>query len=172
MNSHEQEDVYVVNDQLEAVDGEVRWQLFTLDGSPLNESQSVRVKVPTDQARKVLSLDAKALGVSPATTFALVQLFIGGKLHAERVLFFTSLGNVKFSSSDIHQELKNYGDHFELTLTCPTFCYGVQVRETTGKDVRWSDNYFHLLPNVQKTIYGYYDGQLDDKPIVAVRCWR
>lgn len=169
---NDEKDVYVVNDQLTAVNGEVRWQLFALDGTPLNECQSVRVKVPSDHAMKVLSLDAKKLKISPAKTFALVQLFLDGKLHAERVVFFTSLGKMKFESGDIQQELKNYGDHFELTLTSPTFCYGVHVTETTGKDVKWSDNYFNLLPNVPKTICGYYDGQLDSEPVVAVRCWR
>lgn len=167
-----QEDVYVVNDQLEAVNGEVRWQLFTLNGNPLNDKQSVRVQVPSDKARKVLSLGVEKLKISPATTFALVQLFLDGNLHAERVVFFTSLGKVKFESGDIRQELKNFGDHFELTLTSPTFCYGVHVTETTGKEVKWSDNYFNMLPNTPKTICGYYDGQLEDKPVVAVRCWR
>lgn len=166
----DQQDVYVVNDQMAAVNGEVRWQLFALDGTPLNERQSVRVKVPADQALKVLSLDAGKLHVSPATTYALVQLSLNGSPHAERVVFFTSLGKMKFESGEIRQELKNFGDHFELTLTSPTFCYGVHVTETTGKEVKWSDNYFSLLPNVPKTIYGYYDGKLEDEPMVAVRC--
>ncbi len=168
----DQQDVYVVNDQMAAVNGEVRWQLFALDGTPLNERQSVRVKVPADQALKVLSLDAEKLHVSPATTYALVQLSLNGSPHAERVVFFTSLGKMKFESGDIRQEIKNFGDHFELTLTSPTFCYGVHVTETTGKEVKWSDNYFNLLPNVPKTIYGYYDGKLEDEPMVAVRCLR
>lgn len=166
----DQQDVYVVNDQMAAVNGEVRWQLFALDGTPLNERQSARVKVPADQALKVLSLDAEKLHVSPTTTYALVQLSLNGGPHAERVVFFTSLGKMKFESGEIRQELKNFGDHFELTLTSPTFCYGVHVTETTGKEVKWSDNYFSLLPNVPKTIYGYYDGKLEDEPIVAVRC--
>lgn len=166
----DQQEVYVVNDQMAAVNGEVRWQLFALDGTPLNERQSVRVKVPADQALKVLSLDAGKLHVSPATTYALVQLSLNGSPHAERVVFFTSLGKMKFESGDIRQEIKNFGDHFELTLTSPTFCYGVHVTETTGKEVKWSDNYFSLLPNVPKTIYGYYDGKLEDEPMVAVRC--
>ncbi len=168
----DQQEVYVVNDQMAAVNGEVRWQLFALDGTPLNERQSVRVKVPADQALKVLSLDAGKLHVSPATTYALVQLSLNGSPHAERVVFFTSLGKMKFESGDIRQEIKNFGDHFELTLTSPTFCYGVHVTETTGKEVKWSDNYFSLIPNVPKTIYGYYDGKLEDEPIVAVRCLR
>ncbi|MBQ3751719.1 MAG: glycoside hydrolase family 2 protein [Bacteroidales bacterium] len=168
----DQQDVYVVNDQMAAVNGEVRWQLFALDGTPLNERQSVRVKLPADQALKVLSLDAGKLHVSPATTYALVQLSLNGSPHAERVVFFTSLGKMKFESGEIRQELKNFGDHFELTLTSPTFCYGVHVTETTGKEVKWSDNYFSLIPNVPKTIYGYYDGKLEDEPMVAVRCLR
>ena len=168
----DQQDVYVVNDQMTAVNGEVRWQLFALDGTPLNERQSVRVKLPADQALKVLSLNAEKLHVSPATTYALVQLSLNGSPHAERVVFFTSLGKMKFESGDIRQEIKNFGDHFELTLTSPTFCYGVHVTETTGKEVKWSDNYFSLLPNVPKTIYGYYDGKLEDEPMVAVRCLR
>lgn len=168
----DQQEVYVVNDQMAAVNGEVRWQLFALDGTPLNERQSVRVKVPADQALKVLSLDAGKLHVSLATTYALVQLSLNGSPHAERVVFFTSLGKMKFESGEIRQEIKNFGDHFELTLTSPTFCYGVHVTETTGKEVKWSDNYFSLLPNVPKTIYGYYDGKLEDEPMVAVRCLR
>ncbi len=165
----DQEDVYVVNDQLTAVNGEVRWQLFTLAGESLNEAQSLRVSVPADQAKKVLSLDAKSLNVSPATTFALVQFFLDGKLHAERVIFFTTLGNLKLKQAEIQQEIKDFGDHIELTLTCPTFCYGVQVTETAGKEVKWSDNYFYLLPNTPKTISGYYDVQFDGQPEVHLR---
>lgn len=162
----------LVNDSGSAVKGTMKVTAFALDGTQSQVLVSKQVGASPNSSKKVSvchSSDLKDLRVDQVCLVA--QLESEGKVLAQKVSFFVKPGELSLRRETIHQELKNYGDHFELTLTCPTFCYGVQVKETTGKDVRWSDNYFHLLPNVPKTIYGYYDVQFDGEPELVVRCW-
>jgi beta-mannosidase len=171
VNDNQTVDFYLVNDSLSTVKGTMKITAFALDGTKTQVLVSKQVSASPNSGKKVSVCHSSDLKDMRANQVCLVaQLESDGKVLAQKVCFFVKPGELSLRSETIHQEFKNYGDRFELTLTCPTFCYGVQVRETTGKDVRWSDNYFHLLPNVPKTIYGYYD-QMDGEPKLAVRCW-
>ena len=173
VNDNQSVDFYLVNDSLSSVKGMLKITAMALDGSKSQELVSKQVSVSPDNSKLVATCNSAELKGLRADQVCLVAQFEhNGKVLAEKVCFFVKPGQLKHQRNEIRQELKCFGDHFELTLTCPTFCYGVQVRETTGKDVRWSDNYFNLLPNVPKTIYGYYDVQMDGEPAVTVRSWK
>ena len=98
-----------------------------------------------------------------------LQFVVDGKVVAERICYFVKPGELKWTKDEIQQKVSDYGDYFEITLTSSTSQYGVQLTETTGKEVKWSDNYFDLLPNEPKTIRGYYDAGAGEKPQVKVR---
>ena len=173
VNDNQSIDFYLVNDSLSSVKGILKITAMALDGSKSQELVNKQASASPSSSKLVATCNPADLkGLRSDQVCLIAQFEHDGKVLAEKVCFFVKPGQLKFQRDEIHQELKNYGDHFELTLTCPTFCYGVQVMETTGKDVRWSDNYFNLLPNVPKTIYGYYDVQMDGKPVVKVRSWK
>ena len=173
VNDNQSVDFYLVNDSLSAVKGTWKITAMALDGSKSQNLTSKQVSVAPNSSKLVSTCNPADLKGLHADQVCLVAQFEhNSQVLAEKVCFFVKPGQLKLQRNEIRQDLKCFGDYFELTLTCPAFCYGVQVMETTGKDVRWSDNYFNLLPNVPKTIYGYYDGQLDGEPTVKVRSWK
>ena len=173
VNDNQSVDFYLVNDSLSAVKGTWKVTAMALDGYKSQVLTSKQVNVASGSSKLVATCNPADLkGLRPDQVCLVAQFEHDGKVLAEKVCFFVKPGQLKLQRDEIRRDLKCFGDYFELTLTCPTFCYGVQVMETTGKDVRWSDNYFHLLPNVPKTIYGYYDVQMDGEPAVIVRSWR
>ncbi|MBQ4022360.1 MAG: hypothetical protein II613_07430, partial [Bacteroidales bacterium] len=69
----------------------------------------------------------------------------------------------------IKQDIRYFEDHFEVALSCPYYQYGVQIRERTGMRIRYSDNYFELLPGEKKVVRGYYLEKMVGKPQLQVR---
>ncbi len=162
-------DVYLVNDGLKAMKGEVKVSAYEVSGSKFQVS-SFKSAVGADKAVKVCVLhpgDFK--GIAPNRMALKIQFVTEGKVIAERICYLVKPGQLVLGKSDIKQDFEFFGDYFELTLTAPTLHYGVQLTETVGKEVRWSDNYFDLLPNEPKTVRCYYDDASGEKPKVRVR---
>ena len=150
-------DVYIVNDSLKDVSCEVRWQVLNMDGTPVTQEQSVKQKVASDKAVKVLSLNAADYPKLSDKIFAKVQLYLNGKLHAERTLFFVPVGDLSIPHDEIQQEVTYYADYAEITLTAKALHYGVCLEADASTPVRYSDNYFILRPDEPKKIIAYYD---------------
>ena len=162
-------DVYLVNDGLKAMKGELKVSAYEVSGSKFQVS-SFRCEVGVDKATKVCVLrpdDFKELAAN--RTALKLQFVVDGKAVAERIAYFVKPGELKWTKGDIQQKIENHGDYLEITLTSPTLQYGVQLTEATGKEVKWSDNYFDLLPNEPKTVRCYYDDLNGEKPKVKVR---
>lgn len=150
-------DVYIVNDSLKDVSCEVRWQVLNMDGTPVTQEQSVKQKVASDKAVKVLSLNAADYPKLSDKIFAKVQLYLNGKLHAERTLFFVPVGDLSIPHDEIQQKVTYYADYAEITLTAKALHYGVCLEADASTPVRYSDNYFILRPDEPKKIIAYYD---------------
>lgn len=163
-------DCYLINDALEDVKGEWKVKIMDMHGENLQELCSKTVIAKTNQSQKISTITpADAKGVSLNDAIVCIQFVVDGKVLAQKVTFFVKPKSLNLAKSDIQQEVKMFEDHFELTLSSPTFQYGVQIVETSGKQVKYSDNYFNLLPNEKKTIVGYYDVDGQGKPMLQIR---
>lgn len=163
-------DCYLINDALEDVKGEWKVKIMDMYGENLQELCSKTVIAKTNQSQKISTITpADAKGVSLNDAIVCIQFVVDGKVLAQKVTFFVKPKSLNLAKSDIQQEVKMFEDHFELTLSSPTFQYGVQIVETSGKQVKYSDNYFNLLPNEKKTIVGYYDVDGQGKPMLQIR---
>ena len=149
--------------------GEVKVSAYEVSGSKFQVS-SFKREVGADKAVKVCVLHPSDFkGVAPNRMALKIQFETEGKVIAERICYLVKPGQLVLGKSDIKQDFEFFGDYFELTLTAPTLHYGVQLTETAGKEGRWSDNYFDLLPNEPKTVRCYYDDASGEKPKVRVR---
>jgi len=159
-------DIYIVNDSLKDVSCELKWQILKMNGTPVTEVQSVKKKVSSDKSLKVLSLNIADYSKTANDVFAKVELFIDGKKHAERTLFFTTLGELTLPQDEIQQKVTYYADYAEITLTAKALHYGVCLETDAKTPIRYSDNYFVLRPNESKKIIAYYDpaNLQDEKP--------
>lgn len=163
-------DCYLINDALEDVKGEWKVEVLNMQGENRQELSSKTVTAKTNHSQKMCTVkaaDVKDVAINDA--IVLIQFVVDGKVLAEKVAFFVKPKDLNLSKSDIKQEVRFYEDHFELKLSSPSFQYGVQIQETSGKQVKYSDNYFNLLPNEMKTVIGYYDVDSQGKPMIKIR---
>lgn len=173
---HQKEDVsvdcYVVNDELKEVNGKLVVEIMDVQGNNRKQLCSKNVLAKPNSSLLAFTCKPSELnGIDVNDAIIRIQYKVDGKVLAERVTFFAKPKTLNLKKDDIQQQVRYFDDHFELTLTSPSFQYGVQVRETSGKEVQYSDNYFHLLPNQPKTIIGYYDVAGQGKPTLTVRSY-
>jgi len=163
-------DLFVINDSVKDISGYLKYEIIDLEGNKIDGKADVSVSVKSNGSKKAVTVDCPE--VRRNNVFVKVQFCPVGGAMVERVFFFAKPKDLKLKHSDIKQQLVCYDDHFELTLTAPTLQYGVQVEETSGKEVRYSDNYFVLLPNQPKKIIGYYDVAMFGEPVIKILRWK
>ncbi len=173
-NADQSLDFYLVNDDLKDMAGTVRYEVLDIHGNgKIAEGTIDNASVKTNSTNKVLTLgldDLKA--ANPKDVCVKVQFVAAGKVLAQRVTYFVKPKDLNLTNSDIQMSVNYLEDRFEVTLKSPTLLYGVALTEPSGKMVKWSDNYFDLLPNETKTIVGYYDIDAEGKPQVEVTCFQ
>ena len=190
--------IYVVNDSMKEVEGEVVLRLYTTgdglfstEGRMVSEKTIPNVKIPTNQCKKVCCYDLKELygrkfygqfhGGTARFHVLSVEFKVNGNTLAHQNVSFIPKGQLfvhpgkVYQNGDIEslplikQDIRYFEDHFEVALSCPYYQYGVQIRETTGMRIRYSDNYFELLPGEKKVVRGYYLEKMIGKPQLQVR---
>ncbi|MCR4681234.1 MAG: hypothetical protein K5636_06465 [Bacteroidales bacterium] len=168
-NEDQSLDFYVVNDSLKEISG--HWELWVvpLDGTQSKRLDAQNVRVASDGGKKMLRCKLSDLGtLRPKHVVLHAILKSGDKVLAEKITAFVKPGKLNLLKGDIKQEIKYFDDHLEITLTSPVAQYGVWLSDNNDKDIKWSDNYFFLLPNTPKTVFGYYDISADDKPDIRI----
>lgn len=160
-------DVYVVNDSLATTSGVLNVEVCDLSGqNKVASAYKWRILPNTSKCVAKVTLPK---GFSANNAFVKAQWVEKGIPKAERLFYFVKPGELKLSAPQIEQKIQYFDDHFVVELTSPTLQYGVHIAETTGKIIKWSDNYFDLQPGKTKTIVGYYDVLMGGKPTLTLR---
>ncbi|MCR4736805.1 MAG: hypothetical protein K5846_01430 [Bacteroidales bacterium] len=168
-------EIFVVNDSVREVAGELQITLYSTDGNRKIELPTRKISIPSDGMSKGIVMDSKVLdGLRPEQAVLHIRFVVGGKVLAEKVDFLVPPARLELKKQEISREMRHYGDYdefAEVTLVSPVFQYGVFVEEVSGKDIFCFDNYFHLLPGVPKTVHIdiAYDAETDGKPTFRVR---
>ena len=165
-SAHHAIDLYLINDSLADVQGVLKYEIIDLQGNILQKATQKALTAQNYSCVKAFSIACPEN--QHGNAFVKAQWMVDDKVKMERVFFFDKPKDLKLTHSEIQQKLVCYDDSFELTLTSPTLQYGVQVIETSGKEVRYSDNYFVLLPNQPKKIVGYYDVAMEGQPVLKI----
>lgn len=159
-------EVFVINDSLCAVTGELKITLYSTDGSRKVDLPGRKIAVLSDDVSKGIVIGAKDLaGLRPEQAVLHIRFVAGGRVLAEKVDFLVPPARLELKNQEISRKVRRYGDYdefAEITLVSPVFQYGVFVEEISGKDMSCSDNYFHLLPGVPKKVEIYYEAPLDE----------
>lgn len=162
-NADKKAHIYLINDSLADVKGDLRWELFTLDGKRIAHRALPDITSSANSAHCAAVCDIDEIARSQNRVldtnniFLKVQYLQNGRVRAEKVSYFTLPRHLHLTSSPVRQEISQKENVIKLTLSSPVLQLGVFVTDTSGNEIRWSDNYFDLLPNEPKTIYGYCD---------------
>jgi beta-mannosidase len=146
-------DVYVVNDKLQALSGNVHVRLLDFDGKVLFE-QSKDASIPAQSSAIYLTLDKADLAAKNDLdkSFLAVDLKVAGTKVSQNLVFFDVTHNLDLPVSpkiDTTWNISASGN--TVTLQSSKLARGVYV-SFGDLEVQASDNYFDLLPGEPVTL--------------------
>ncbi|NWF33780.1 glycoside hydrolase family 2 protein [Stenotrophomonas sp. SAM-B] len=144
--------VSLLNDRQQGLQATWRLRVFDLDGA-LRSEQRHTVALPPLSALEVGRFaDADLLkGADPTRTVAVVELFDGGKLLSQQVVYFVPAKALALSRPAIDSELRADGDGYMLTLRSATLARALWIA-FEGLDATLDDNALDLVPGATVTI--------------------
>lgn len=148
-------EIWVTNDTLKALQGKVLLRLQTLEGEVLPSAEG-EVSVPPNSSEMVLSHKLELSGQDAARQFLAASLYKGKKLVSQNTLFMERFKHIElpeptFTVKTEAADTKKRA--FRITVSSPVFAKAVYLRlpSDLGR-CSHSDNYFDLLPNMEKTV--------------------
>ncbi len=144
--------VSLLNDRQQGLQATWRLRVIDLDGA-LRSEQRHTVALPPLSALEVGQFaDADLLkGGDPTRTVAVVELFDGGKLLSQQVVYFAPAKALALSRATIDSALRADGDGYVLTLRSATLVRALWIA-FDGRDATLDDNALDLVPGETVTI--------------------
>ena len=138
--------VSLLNDRKQALRGELRLRVMTLDGKVLREERKP-VELKPLSAEKVASYsDADLLGkADPAATVAVFDLQAEGEPASRRVVYFKAAKEMAWSAPGLRAEMRRAGADYVLELHAAKLARGLWI-DFGDIDAEVSDNALTLLP--------------------------
>ena len=165
-------DCYVINDSVDAVKGTLQVQIMDVYGRNMHTVCTKTITAESNSSNHAYTCRLADLnGIDLKDAVLRIQYRSGKQVLAERVTYFAKPKDLNLRAVETVTNVHVCDDYVEVTVTSPVLKYGVQVRELSGKNVTYSDNYFDLLPNVPKTIRVYYEGEIPSQPSFDVRSY-
>jgi beta-mannosidase len=146
-------DVYVINDKLQAMNGTVHIRLLDFEGKVLFE-QSQEVSIPAQSSAIYLTLNRADLATKGDLnkSFLAVDLQSGGSEISHNSIFFNVTHDLALPvSPKIDVIWSKSGAETTVTLKSAQLARDVYL-SFGDYDVRFSDNYFDLMPNEPVTL--------------------
>jgi len=146
-------DVYVVNDKLLALSGSVHVRLLDFDGKVLIE-QNKDVSIPAQSSAIYLTFNKADLAAKGDLdkSFLAVDLQVGGSKVSQNSIFFNVTHDLALPvSPKIDASWSQTAAGTTVTLKSPQLARNVYL-SFGDLDVKFSDNYFELLPNEPVTV--------------------
>jgi len=142
--------IYITNETNKPIKGNVIWKLIDFYGKRFFENV-IDVEVPSYSSKKIDEIIFKLDLDKKMNTVFYAQLIVNDELISENSVSFAPDKHLHLPKATINYELENEGMHYTLTLRSDVFCKFVEVT-VRQEDIIFSDNYFHLLPNIPRTI--------------------
>jgi beta-mannosidase len=146
-------DVFMVSDKLQPVTGVIHYRMLDFSGRALLD-QTREVQIPPQSSASYLLLDQDDLAKKgdPRETFLVFDLEVGGQRISRNLIFQDVTHNLKLPlAPKIETSVSGSGQSYQITLRSTELARNVNV-SLGDLDVRFSDNYFDLLPGEPVTI--------------------
>ncbi|WP_448130053.1 beta-mannosidase [Stenotrophomonas rhizophila] len=152
--------VSLLNDRQQGLQATWRLRVIDLDGA-LRSEQRHTVALPPLSALEVGRFaDADLLkGADPTRTVAVVELFDGGRLLSQQVVYFVPAKALALSRPAIDSALRADGHGYVLTLRSATLVRALWIA-FDGRDATLDDNALDLVPGETVTIQLRADADL------------
>jgi len=149
-------EIWIISDSIETFEANLQLQLMDFNGKSVWEKQ-IPLKIEANSSKIGFQIHKSEL-VNPNDTSVLLlnaKLSKNKQFIAESNLYFAKFKNLILPEPQLQQELRNYTEFAaEITLSSPVLIKNLFLE--SDLDIRYSDNYFDLLPNQPKTIRLFY----------------
>jgi beta-mannosidase len=147
-------DVWVINDRLVPVEGQLILKLQNLHGE-VSFNKKIKTVIAPNSSSKVLSQYLSDLTIKDkAKEFFSVEFLAGDEAVSIGTLFLESFKHVALPRPDFEVEITQTnatGREFRIHIFSPVFAKNVYLH-IPDIQVSYSDNYFDLLPKATKTV--------------------
>jgi len=142
--------IHVTNDTLEAVKGRVIWKLMDFKGATIQEG-SMEVLIGHQSALKIASLKFEFDTHTAMDSVLYCRLENQGRLISENQVSFVPDKHLKLTPAHIKTDISVRNGQAEIKLSTDAFAKYVEI-SLGDSDSIFSDNYFFLIPGIEKTI--------------------
>ena len=151
--------IWIVNDNLRAQNVMLSWRLLDFSGKVLKED-NIKTELEPNVSQLILTMSNRSLvAYDSSSIFMNVRLMsVSGSVITENNHFFAKPKNLKLLKPEIEVSLKKQDGGYLLFLTSDVLTKDVQL--STAANGFFEDNYFDLLPNVEKRVFFKTDAKL------------
>jgi beta-mannosidase len=145
-------EVYVTNDLLSPVVGELEVTLRSFDGAVAWSKRSQAV-IACNASRAVIRIGVPEYDQSDTSqSYLLAQFKVGGEVRSENRFFLCEPKHMQKQTPGIAMELDKVASNtYSMTISSRTFVRGVRI-EIEGEDVETDDNCFDIDAGISKKI--------------------
>ena len=161
-NNERQVNVVVVSDSIKGIEAHLKTQLIDFDGNTLQEwNRPIRIEGNSTNVYLELKKDEFLKGDMPYNTLLFTEIKSNDKILSNNILYFKPAKDLYLSSPKIVYSVDERNNQFIVTLKTDQLAKNVFV--ITNSENNFSDNYFDMLPNTEKTIFIEKDHSQDLK---------
>ncbi|MGH8182773.1 MAG: glycoside hydrolase family 2 protein, partial [Rhodanobacteraceae bacterium] len=161
LRNHGVTTVSLVSDRTTALPVHWRMRVMDFSGKVRREHTTAATLAPLASTRVARYSDAQLLGgADPHKTFAVFELYEGGKVISRNLVFFDAPKNLALPVPHIRAQLQRGSDGGTLSLSTDTLAREVWI-SFGDIDARLSDNAFDLLPGQHVTLNVHSKASLD-----------
>jgi len=155
--------LHTVFDGASATDSLLKWKLLTLKGETVLEDQKqVTLHPCSTRIQKSFSISKVLASEGAENLLFHFELKSDAYTKSEGVLLFAPPARLKLQRSAIHFEIQNTASNqYRLCLISSAYHHGVEIEYSPQPKLVFSDNYFDLIPRVEKTVT--FNLQIDPK---------
>ena len=152
-NKGENMDVFVISDSLKPINASLKLSLIDFDGRLL-KVQETPIEVKENQSKKYISLLKKDFLMAVDSTKVLVKAELFNRenntIITENILYLSAFKNLNLPMPELSYNITETHNHFKVILKTKKLAKNIFL--ASGSNYNFSDNYFDMLPNTEKTV--------------------
>lgn len=152
-NNKDAMDVFVVSDSLKPINAILKMSLIDFDGTVLKQQEEA-IEVKENQSKKYISLLKNGFLTAVDSTKVLLKAELfnaeNNTIITENILYLSAFKNLNLPTPELTYSTTETNEHFIVTLKTKKLAKNVFL--ASGSNNNFSDNYFDMLPNTEKTV--------------------
>ncbi|OYX28279.1 MAG: beta-mannosidase [Flavobacteriales bacterium 32-35-8] len=152
-NNKDAMDVFVVSDSLKPINATLKISLIDFDGTILKQQEEA-IEVKENQSKKYISLLKNEFLAAVDSTKVLLKAELfnteNNTIITENILYLSAFKNLSLPTPKLTFSTTETTEHFIVTLKTKKLAKNVFL--ASGSNHNFSDNFFDMLPNTQKTV--------------------